>query len=541
MASTLMLGLDGATFDVLEPYCQDGTMPFLREFAARGVRAGLRSTIPPLTPCAWTSLITGRPPGEHGVFDFVRVTRHTDHLEYQMATRTDIRCETIWSIAGRHGRRVAALNFPAAFPPEPVNGYVVPGFVPWRHLRRAIHPPDFYQELSALPDFNPKELVLDLEQERKAIQVLEQDQYEEWILFHIRREERWLGVLSHLIRKGTCDLIAIVFDGVDKLQHICWRFIEPSLRASAAAPWERKAVELCAAYFRRLDEILADAITLAGKDARVVMASDHGFGPTADLFYVNAWLHQEGYLHWAPGVAYDEDAKVMLDGTRSPAALFDWQRTLACSLSSGSNGVYIRVAATRGGPGVPPNQYKAFRAELRRKLLAVRHPETGEAVVERVLTREEAFPGRAMEHGPDLTLQLRDHGFVSVLNARHPLRRRPQIVGTHHPRGVFLAAGPGIRSAGDMVEDLSILDVTPVLLHCMGLPVPEDLAAPVTGRFWSDLFDGRSLALSPPQIGPPTVPPTDVETRRWQAPPASEPGVLDDEHLQRRMKLLGYL
>src|SRR4051812_48719715 len=109
MGLTLLLGLDGATFDVLEPYWADGTMPFLKEFAGRGMRAGLRSTVPPLTPCAWTSMITGRPPGEHGVFDFVRVTRHTDHLEYQMATSADVRSETLWSIAGRQGRRVAAL------------------------------------------------------------------------------------------------------------------------------------------------------------------------------------------------------------------------------------------------------------------------------------------------------------------------------------------------------------------------------------------------------------------------------------------------
>ena len=60
---TVLLGLDGATFTVLDPLMRDGVMPFLKEFAATGVRADLRSVIPALTPPAWTSLTTGRSPG----------------------------------------------------------------------------------------------------------------------------------------------------------------------------------------------------------------------------------------------------------------------------------------------------------------------------------------------------------------------------------------------------------------------------------------------------------------------------------------------
>ena len=78
-ARVVFIGLDGATFSILDPLMQDGTMPFLAKFTVKGVRAVLHSTPHPLTPPAWTSMVTGRSPGEHGIFDFVKIDRRGDH------------------------------------------------------------------------------------------------------------------------------------------------------------------------------------------------------------------------------------------------------------------------------------------------------------------------------------------------------------------------------------------------------------------------------------------------------------------------------
>src|SRR5687767_9742833 len=127
----VLIGLDGATFTILDPLMAKGVMPFLRDFIARGVRAPLRSVIPALTPPAWTSLMTGKRPGEHGVFDFFQKDRGDSHY-LRFASSQDIRSETIWSIASQHGRRVISLNFPLMFPAPAVNGAVVPGgWMPW--------------------------------------------------------------------------------------------------------------------------------------------------------------------------------------------------------------------------------------------------------------------------------------------------------------------------------------------------------------------------------------------------------------------------
>src|SRR5947209_3703742 len=130
MSLTLLIGLDGATFSVLDHLCNQGVMPCLGELIANGVRAELRSTPNCFTPPAWTTLMTGCNPGRHGVFDFVRILRGEGPPQYTIATSRDVHCETIWSIASRQHRRVVSLNFPMMFPPRPVDGYVVPGFVP---------------------------------------------------------------------------------------------------------------------------------------------------------------------------------------------------------------------------------------------------------------------------------------------------------------------------------------------------------------------------------------------------------------------------
>jgi predicted AlkP superfamily phosphohydrolase/phosphomutase len=530
---TLLIGLDGATFNVLEPLWENGSMPFLKACVDRGVRAELQSVIPNLTPPAWTSLVTGRSPGHHGIFDFVRVTRTADYMQYQMATSTDIQSETLWSIVSRQGRQVATLNFPVMFPPRPIAGYSIPGFVTWRHLRRAVYPPEFYNQLTALSGFNPKELVLDIEHERKAIQVLEKEQYEDWIGFHIRREERWLEVVRFLSHNTQCDLLAVLFDGVDKLQHICWRFVEPGFSLADASPWERKIHELCVTYFRRLDEILAEVVALAGRGTHVIFTSDHGFGPTTELFYVNAWLSQKGYLEWASDVPYDDEGKMaMLESTRSPGVLFDWTKTKACALTSGSNGIYIKVANESGRPGVPPEEYDSFREQLKQKLLAFTDPETGEPVVTRVLTREEAFSGPEMERAPDLTLQLRDGGFISILNSERPLKRRREVMGTHRPEGIFLAVGPGIRQKL-VFPRLSILDVAPLILYSMRLPIPSDLE----GQLPIGIFEEAFVRAVPSQTGQSSIPPDQSSTE----PEATQMDAGEEALIMDRLKALGYL
>ena len=532
MQRSLFIGLDGATFTVLDALMQDGDLPFLREFVRNGTRAVLQSTPHPLTPPAWTSVMTGRNPGNHGVFDFMWPVYQGGRVFIKLVDSRDIKCETIWSVLSRQGRRVIALNFPVMFPARPVNGYLISGFVSWRHLRRGTYPEQFYDVLKTIPGVNRRELGIDLDQEKKSIQGLQPEEYESWIKLHTARERQWFEITRYLMTNDPCDLTAVLFDGPDKLQHAVWPLLAPALLTATPSPWERRIRDLCLAYFRDLDGYLAQLVKLAGPDTQIFMASDHGFATSEEIFHVNVFLAEHGYLQWGTGAnVVDGTGRHLPQRMSIQYGLIDWNKTLAYCLAPSSNGIYIRVAGEPGQPGIAPADYGRFRGELIERLLAFRAPDGGQ-VVKQVMTREDAFPGTETLRAPDLTLVLRDYGFVSVLNAPKALWRRDQPVGGHHPHGIFLAAGPGIRS-GFSASMLSIVDVASLLVHSVGVPVPSNFE----GRVATELFTSAYLRENPVSAGGPTqsVSPYPTEPKDSSLPDDAEAAVIS------RLKDLGYL
>jgi predicted AlkP superfamily phosphohydrolase/phosphomutase len=531
MTRTLLIGLDGGTFAILNPLVQEGVMPFLKSVIDDGVRADLLSTANPLTPPAWVSVMTGRSPGYHGVMDFIRATEHQQGCYLTLITSLDVRCETIWSMASRNGLRVACLNFIATSPPLPINGYLIPGFTTSRVLKMTVYPPKLYDQLKAIPGFSAKDMAWDLEHARKhVIYQQPEHEYEDFVRYYMERERQWFSALRHLMVSDPCELTAIVFDGVDKLQHALWRFLDPELFPKSASPWESRIRTLCWDYFRELDGYLAEMVRLAGPDARVIIVSDHGFGPSQDIFYANTWLEQHGYLKWKPEVPQDGSYDLVARDVKGHFEGIDWERTRAYTRTPSSNGIHIRTASRPGQSGVPLSEYQAFRARLMKDLLESRDPATGDPIVDKILTREEAFPGPFMTQAPDLTLMLRDWACISVLNASHPLKRRPDLVGVHRPEGIFIATGSGFRK-GAVLSPTSILNVAPMVLHSCGLPVPEDLE----GEVVAEAYEPDFLRSQPVRRG--------ARTRGAKKRPGEAVEVAAEEEAQviERLKGLGYL
>jgi predicted AlkP superfamily phosphohydrolase/phosphomutase len=531
----LLIGLDGATFSVLDPMIARGVMPFLGRWRAEGARARLRTIVPPLTPPAWTSLTTGRSPGHHGVFDFFRMdSPESRHIRF--SSSRDISVPTIWDAATAAGLRVTALNYCLTFPAPKVSGFVVPGWVPWRQLRLACHPSDLFDRLKALPGFEPRELAMDVKLEERATEGCSRaEEYAPWIEFHTRRESHWFEVFRHLTETAPSDLTAVVFDGVDKLQHLCWRFVAAEPGTVWEHEWERRAHELCVEYFRHLDGLIERMCALAGPEATVVIASDHGFGPTRQVFHVNAWLEKHGYLAWSKEALAKQDGGDALLGVGQVARhtfLMDWDRTRAFATTPTSNGIFI-VRANGDGRGVPDAEYQAFRSRLMRELQEEKDPATGEPLVSRIDTREEAFPGPFSSLGPDLTLSLADGGLVSILPSDRIVTPRPAVAGSHRPLGVFLAKGPGVRPGADAGE-LSILDVAPTLHYALGLPVPAELE----GRVPEAVFEAEALQRKPVRV---RAAAGAVEAPAAAASYAPSFGAAEEEAVMKRLQELGYV
>jgi predicted AlkP superfamily phosphohydrolase/phosphomutase len=526
---TILIGLDGATYYLLDQLIAIGLMPNLDGLMRRGARAVLKSAKHPLTPPAWTSLMTGRTPGAHGIYDFVRVDRSGDIPSYTLANSADVKAETIWSIASRQGRRIISLNYPMMFPAPDVDGFVIPGYVPWSYLGRAIRPRELFKRIKDKGGFNAREMSTDWELERKAVQGLAEDQLEEWARLHIVRERHWFDILMMLMREEKCDLTGVLFDGVDRLQHLCFHLIDPSTAGQFTSPDALAAHALCVQYFKDVDYYIGEILAAADPEAQIIVASDHGFIRASDtIFYVNTWLEQNGYLRWLDGVAADEDGRVGLNENDELGRMLDWSATTACAFTSSSNGIYIRRADGIGGPGVAVEDYVAFRDKLREGLLAARDPETGAPLVRDVLIAEVAFPGPHSDKAPDLTLALTDFGFQSVLRSNAVVQRRRAPYGTHHPDGIFIAAGPGTR-AGIIEEPLAICDVAATVLYSLGLPIPEDMEGVVAVA----AFDPAYLAANPVVFG--AAASVGAASSEDELPPEAE------AEIRERLKALGYL
>lgn len=530
----MLIGLDAGTFSLLDPLMEEGAMPYLKKMMASGVRAELRSVVPPLTPPGWTSLMTGRSPGYHGITNFFQFgSPHTRYLK--LISSRENSCETLWSMVGRQGMRSVCLNFPAMYPPPSTPGYVISGWVPWRWVRTSCYPPNLLDRLKvALPGLDPKQLAVDFGEEGKGVEGCGKEEYEPWILHHIQRERQWFHVLRYLMQEDPCHLTAIVFDGVDRLQHLCWTFLDAAYRPEAPSPWYQRIRALCLEYFRQLDEFIGEIVALAGPNAYVFVVSDHGAGPSTDIFYINEWLRQQGYLTWVDGIQeqVEKEPGMGFGNPNYHIRILDWKRTTAYASTVASNGIFIPVAGERGEEGVPREKYASFRSELVERLQQeCVDPETGAALVKRIWTREEAFAGPYMYRGPDLTLQLWDGGHFSIRPSSVTLRRRSEVVGVHRLEGIFVAAGPSIRG-GLSLSEVSILDVAPTLLYALGLSIPEDLE----GRVVSEMFDSSFVRAHPVRIGASTT---------ASSEPLEQAVVVEDaegqEQLMKKLGALGYI
>jgi predicted AlkP superfamily phosphohydrolase/phosphomutase len=485
----LVIGLDGGTFDLIEPWAAAGHLPNLARLMAQGCRGRLASTLQPVTAPAWTTFMTGVNQGKHGLYDFVRRRSAGYHLEVTNASHAA--APTIFDIASQSGRRVVAVNIPYTFPPRPVNGVMIGGpFVP-AVTCDLISPPDYFDVLKSvapgyfvLPDYAPR-----------AADPL--GDYADKLLTGVALRER---LSLHLLHSEPWDLFTVVFMATDEAQHAYWHCRVDQAIGSI------------------LDQVAADG---QEDETLVVIMSDHGAGPLRWMINLNRWLAEAGYLSFHKASA-SPLRQLRAAATKRLAQLYlryvpakaraairtqlgaqrfdqlkgdfesalltstvDWERTRAYALGAGGN-IFINLQGREPAGIVQPGaEYERLRQELVQALAALSDPETGAPIVQRVYRREELYHGPFLDQAPDLVIQWRDYACwgrgrydsqgTAVFEAqRHFDFSDLPLSGTHRPQGILLLQGAGVRP-GTQIEGARILDLAPTILGALGLPIPEHL------------------------------------------------------------------
>lgn len=531
----LIIGLDGATFDLIDPWMAQGRLPHLAALTRRGLRGPLRSTFPPATFPAWSSFMTGTNPGKHGIYDFVRLRPERYRLEFAGARSR--RGQTIWRRLSDRGLRVGVMGLPTTYPPEAVNGFMISGFdspVSTGTDPSFIYPRSLFEELK---ERTGPYLITDFGQfrvdRRWHVRALE----------HLRRTlDRKIDIADYLLQKEPWDLFMVLFGESDTVGHHFWAFHDPG--SPRYRPARRKDLEeAILTIYQRLDEAVGELTAHSHPKTSVMILSDHGFGGAGDkVLHINRWLEHRGYLssrraggwrtrsaaalrraglRWLPLRVQERifrHGAAMADRLLSETRLgaIDWARTRAFSTEMNTlPGIWIHLRGRYPQGTVDPGgEYERLRTDLIEDLKDITDPETGRRVIARAHRREELYHGPCLEEAPDLLLELNlDRGYSytclpgGIGNGGPAIRRlRPKerpgakggsMNGSHRRDGIFLfagegAGGPAERSAGRhgsgsahdgasgadggrTLDRLSILDMAPTILSFFGLPVPPEM------------------------------------------------------------------
>ena len=284
------------------------------------------------------------------------------------------------------------------------------------------------------------------------------------------------------MREEPADLAAVMFDGVDKLQHLCWRFIDPACRPERPTPWEQEMIELCERTSARWTRCSRELVALAGPGATVVLASDHGFGPTREVFHVNSVAGAQGL----PDLGRRATRRRAGDGTDVGFAemtrhihALDWERTRGLRGDARAARASTSSAACPAATRRCPSDVRAqLMDELAAGLRELRRPHDGRPLVDEVWTRDRAFAGPYEASAPTSRWCWPTAGRCRSCPPTRSSPGAPSRAGTTAGRASSWRPDPVIR-AGARVDELSIVDVAPLLLHRLGLPVPDDMAGSV--------------------------------------------------------------
>jgi len=544
MRKVLVIGLDGATFTVLNPLMRDGYLPNLSAMIEGGGHGVLQSTMPPFSASAWASFMTGKNPGKHGLFDF-RAPVMTNPLR-PLTNATFIRSKTLWRILCDAGKKVVAINVPMTYPPESVNGVMISGIMTSVIKDKCFYPPEVHQRVvEAVGEYRPEP---DWDEYREnGIRNVGYDVILRLVKEVTSLSEKRGEAALFLLGEVDWDLFMIVFTSVDRLQHFAWKYLDPGYHdyESETADMYRGVL---AGYYACLDKMIGDLNRSAGEDVHTIILSDHGFGPQYKKFYINKWLVEQGFLGlletrraWRGLFRRFDISRIrrlmppsLQRRIRKNFTVFnciDWSRTKAYAGTSSEQGIFINVKGKEpGGIVEPGTEYRNVVDEVCEKLDQLVDPATRERVVTKIFRRDELYWGPYVEFGPDIVFELKDMSYLTKENiGQHNLFESSGFEsGSHRREGILVMNGPVFKK-GLKFPKASILDVTPSILYSLGIPVDSDM----DGKVLTDWFEERFVEESP------------VQARRFDADcgESGREAVYSDaesEEIESMLKGLGY-
>lgn len=549
----LVIGLDGAPHPLIEQWAAEGHLPHIAALIERGSLSVLNSTVPPHSPPAWSSFITGVNPGQHGVLDFVG--RRQDSYDLNVVRADSINGTSLWRLLSDANRHVGVMNVPMTYPPEAVNGYLVTGLGTPDYVAYT-YPPELTTTLNA-----------------QGYRVNKQFFYEPG------RDDEWLQDMHaisdiqgdaavQLLKEDQPDFFMIVFRSSDEICHFFWRHMdETHPRHDPAAPAHFKTAILD--LYKRLDYWVGKLAATVGKETNILIMSDHGAGPLYYDVFLNDWLWQQGWLTLKEtskthavarrlGITRQRISDTLtrlhlhrvevgikrLLGNRIHVlprderpeffSAVDWSKTQAYSFGYYGQ-IFINLQGREPHGIVPRAQYEATRRQIADQLTALRDPRDGLPVVDTIYFREDLYHGDRLDQTPDIICVMRNHTYMTrkgyeFAEERGVLFREPYTdeSGSHRPEGILVAAGPDFE-AGKAAPAADIVDLTPTVLYLQNCAIPSHF----DGEVIRPILHTDRLSTHPPTFADTPHLVRDQHDTAWSQE--------SEDEVMERLRKLGYL
>ncbi|HVO50362.1 MAG TPA: alkaline phosphatase family protein [Thermoanaerobaculia bacterium] len=291
--------------------------------------------------------------------------------------------------------------------------------------------------------------------------------------------EPFRKMMNDFLDEKQLGLFVQIYEFPDRVAHCFWRFLDPQHPMYDAEKAKKWAPAFETTY-RQMDDLVGDAMKKLGPEDVLIVLSDHGFSTWRRSVNYNTWLVENGFMT----LAGNDDKQTDLEALFGQGEFWpnvDWSKTKAYAMGLGD--IYVNLKGREGkGIVAPGAEYEAVRDEIRKKLVTLVDPKTGQRAVSRIFTREEAYGSFDADVIPDLFVtntvgtRIGWQGSLGVVT-KEMFEDNAQVWSGDHC-SLDPALVPGILFANRPLpsdKTPGIADVPATILHALGVAARDKL------------------------------------------------------------------
>jgi len=364
----MVIGIDGVPFELIKDYSNKGYLPNFKKLIESNKFIKTQVPVPEISSVSWTSFMTAKNPGEHGVFGFMEI--NPENYSYRFLSFRTLREKTMWERLENYKKKSIIINLPNTYPAKPIKGYLISGFVAL-DLKDSVYPKTFLKELEKINYRVDVDVSLGKKDKKHFIKDLHET-------LDIRFE-----IYKKLI-KTKWDLFYFIITGTDRLHHFLFKANDDK-----SHPYYNDFIN----YYKRVDEIIGEITReMNNKGIPFIILSDHGFVKLKKEVYLSQYLKKWKFLEF--DINNPKDLKSINENSK--AFVLDPSR------------IYIHLKNKFKRGNVKKEDYDLIRKDLKQMFSEIEID--GNKVFKKIFYKEEVYSGKFLDNAPDIIL-LSNYGY----------------------------------------------------------------------------------------------------------------------------------